>query len=225
MTQSFVTPLTLKAIPKNRRIGLQFLPQEILLMISTCLPLLELVALSQVSERTLFVASTNHQQTCRLLWHLLKDDLLWRTLYRSTQIVRPPGPFPAQCTMDLRKILISTARVASCWPPGPSEFNFRKNATVPMVDAPNYCFLLYGRWLIAANSSLAVYYDMRERPQPQPNLFYRPHLVATFFRCVTTTNVNGDALTFLVTETQVGSEMRKVYECPLYFVELTHNQE
>jgi len=160
--------------------------------------------------RTVFFTSANHSQVSSLLWHLLKDDLLWRTLYRSTKIVRPPGPFSSQHTTDLRKTLISTTRVSANWPPGPTKFEFMRSSTTSMVDPPNYCHLLKGRWLIAANPSLAVYYDMWEKPQPQPILFYKPYLVATFFRCVTTTNFNGDPLTLLVTETQVGTSSRKV---------------
>lgn len=178
-----------------RRTGIQCMPQEILLMICTFLPLLDLVSLSQV---------------CRVFWLLLKDEHLWKVLYRTTKIVRPPGPLianhPADC---LRRILISSATVEQNWPPtGKPEF--KKISTVPLIDPPEYCHLLAGRWLIAANSSVGYYYDLLDKPKPQPILFYRPHLMAVFFRCVTATNIHGDSLTFLITETQLGKAVRRV---------------
>ncbi|KAL4078156.1 hypothetical protein V8B97DRAFT_1865484 [Scleroderma yunnanense] len=200
MTQRSIMP-PMSKVTKRRHTqstGLQHLPQEILLMISVCLPLLDLVALSHV---------------CRMLWHLFRDDLLWRTLYRSTKIVRPPGPLPSQRAQDLRKILISSARVAASWPPITTNVQFERSSTASTVDPSDYCFLLKGRWLIAANSSIACYYDLWEKPRPRPTLFYKPHLMAKFFRCINTTNLNGDPLTFLVTETQVGNQLRRVNVC------------
>ncbi|KAG6331307.1 hypothetical protein ID866_7780 [Astraeus odoratus] len=175
--------------------SIQDLPQEILLIICVYLHITDLFALSQVS---------------RFFWLLLRDDLLWRNLYRSTRILRPPGPFRQQSTDFLRRALICSAKIGANWPPVKALPEFRRMVTVPMVDPAEYCHILAGRWLIAANASIACYYDLWEKPQPLPNLFYRPHLVAKFFRCVSTLNVNGDPLTFVVTETQVGIKMRRV---------------
>ena len=57
MTRRSVTPLALQAMITGRHTqvtSLQHLPQEMLLMISAWLPLLDLVSLSQVSECVLF---------------------------------------------------------------------------------------------------------------------------------------------------------------------------
>ncbi|KAI6037624.1 hypothetical protein EDC04DRAFT_2702438 [Pisolithus marmoratus] len=174
----------------QQRTGIQDMPQEILLMICILLPLLDLVSLSQVS---------------RAFWFLLKDEHLWKVLYRTTKIVRPPGPLaghPVHCLPPMSK---------KNWPPLAKKPEFTKIRTVPLIDPPEYCYLLWGRWLIAANSSVGYYYDLCEQSKPQPVLFYRPHLLAVFFRCVTATNVHGDSLTFLITETQLGKEERKVH--------------
>ncbi|KAI6121939.1 hypothetical protein F5141DRAFT_546204 [Pisolithus sp. B1] len=179
-----------------RRTGIQDMPQEILLMICACLPLLDLVSLSQVS---------------RVFWLLLQDEYLWKALYRTTKIVRPAGPLVAEhSAWRLRCILISCANVKDNWPPLAKKPEFTKKYTVPLIDPPEYCYLLDGRWLIAANSSIGYYYDLHEQPKPQPVLFYRPHLMALFFRCVTATNIHGHTLTFLVTETQLGKCVRRV---------------
>ncbi|KAI6002999.1 hypothetical protein EDD15DRAFT_2226044 [Pisolithus albus] len=156
-----------------RKTGIRDMPQEILLMICGFLPLLDLVSLSQVS---------------RVFWLLLKDEYLWKALYRTTKIVRPVGT--AYC---LRRILISSANVKENWPPFVKKPEFSRKLT--------------------RTHSIGYYYDLLEQPKPQPMLFYRPHLMALFFRCVTATNIHGDTLTFLITETQLGKNVRRVNIC------------
>ena len=58
MAQRSVTPPALKVLIRGQHTqltNLQYLPQEILLMISVWLPLLDLVSLSQVRERDCFL--------------------------------------------------------------------------------------------------------------------------------------------------------------------------
>ncbi|KIJ07151.1 hypothetical protein PAXINDRAFT_103080 [Paxillus involutus ATCC 200175] len=194
--------------PLTPRVHISNLPVEILLMIMEFLPVLDLVSLFPV---------------CRLFKHLLSDDLFWRSQYRSASILRPPGPFSGQSTAFLRNALVSSARVAQNWPPhtlSPTPrvgkdfqifHNFRTFHNFPFSK------LLAGRWLIAGDSQLIWCYDLHN---PIPRMFYRPHLMANFFQCVSTTDDKGELVVFAVSETQVGNSRRGIN---IYKVAMDHN--
>ncbi|KIJ07556.1 hypothetical protein PAXINDRAFT_182449, partial [Paxillus involutus ATCC 200175] len=193
--------------PYTPRVHISNLPVEILFMIMGFLPTLDLVPLPQV---------------CKLFKHLLSDDLFWRSQYRSTSILRPAGPFRGQSTAFLRNALVLSARVAQNWPPytlspTPKIATTRIGENSRIFPAFPFSKLLAGRWLIAGDEQLIWCYDL---PNPIPRIFYRPHLVANFFQCVSTTNDKGELVVFAVSETQIGRSRRGIN---IYKVVMDHN--
>ncbi|KAF9236062.1 hypothetical protein BU15DRAFT_64338 [Melanogaster broomeanus] len=178
------------------------LPIEILLMILGLLPILDLVSVFQV---------------CKLFEHLLSDDLFWRSLYRQTPLLRPPGPFRSQSTGFLRNALVSSSRVARNWPRTTFSPTPRVTNTFSIFHGFKFSKLLAGRWLTAGDSQLIWCYDLHN---PIPRVFYQPHLVANFFQCVSTTNDKGELVAFAVSETQVGNSRRGIN---IYKVTIDHN--
>ncbi|KIJ63035.1 hypothetical protein HYDPIDRAFT_113556 [Hydnomerulius pinastri MD-312] len=191
-----------RLIQHAERINIQVLPVEIILMILRFLPVLDLIPLLRV---------------CKLFRQLLMDDLLWRSLYKRTVILRPPGPFISQSTAFLRKTLISSARVARNWPPTASLPAPRLGPTFRMHHNILFSDLLDARWLIAGNKQVVWCYDLQDS-DPIPTLFYQPHMEATFFRCLSTTSESGEQLTFAVSESWMGGVTRgiNIYKVSIY---------
>ncbi|KAH7882300.1 hypothetical protein F5I97DRAFT_1832479 [Phlebopus sp. FC_14] len=180
---------------RDSALNIQDLPVEIILIILTLVPVCDVILLRQVS---------------RLFRRLLEDEPFWKSLYRNTRIVRPPGPLPRQSTVFLRNSLVASAKVEQSWPPAHSTPIPRYYG--PCIPTPyniRFSSMLGGRWLIAGSNEVIWCYDLREL-NPTPRLFYQPHLRANYFRCVSTTNEKGEPLAFAVSETQVGGRMRKL---------------
>ncbi|KAF9226257.1 hypothetical protein BS17DRAFT_536056 [Gyrodon lividus] len=200
--RNLLMPVAYKHPSITLRVHILNLPIEILLMIMGFLPILDLVSLFQV---------------CKVFEHLLSDDLFWRSLYRQTSLLRPPGPFQGQSTTFLQNALVSSARVVRNWPPNTLSPTPRIGKTFRIYHGFRFSKLLSGRWLIAGDKQLIWCYDLRN---PIPRVLYRPHLVANFFQCVSTTNHKGEFVVFAVSETQIGNSRRGIN---IYKVAIDHN--
>ncbi|KAG8215764.1 hypothetical protein J3R82DRAFT_7663 [Butyriboletus roseoflavus] len=113
-----------------------FFPYEIIFFILHFLKPREVIRLRLVSKQ---FNSVTH------------DARLWRTLYASSRLPRPAGPFPWQSTQFLEHVLIHSARVSRTWTSQPisvvSRVQGPRISTKPSPVSTSFDFL-FGRLFI-----------------------------------------------------------------------------
>ncbi|KAH7913653.1 hypothetical protein BJ138DRAFT_1111305 [Hygrophoropsis aurantiaca] len=125
---------------------LQTLPVEILHRIIGNLPVKTILALRQVSKPFNKVT---------------RDRSTWAHAYRSSALVRPPGPFPWQTAEMLESSLVQSAQLSLNWPPNPNATPIQSRV-IP-IGRQRSVSLVCGRWLVTNTASHIMCFDLDYR--------------------------------------------------------------
>ncbi|KAH7910490.1 hypothetical protein BJ138DRAFT_1152771 [Hygrophoropsis aurantiaca] len=114
---------------------LQNLPVELLCKIINNLPIETILLLRRVSKD---------------IKQVTYDRSIWDYAYRTSSLVRPPGPFAWQTAHAIESNLIRSARLSLNWPPNPDAKPLLSR--VRNISAlPQQFVTLGGRWLLIRN--------------------------------------------------------------------------
>lgn len=124
-------------------------------------------------------------------------------MYHNTSLLRPPGPFPFQSAKYLEHTLVQAAKVAIKWSQPKSDpvrtRSVEKGLEGNIVDHPT---LLFGRWLIAADSRGIRCYDL-DSPEEWDEPFARHDEEGiSFMDSQGITNLEGLKIVFVVLSTK-----------------------
>ncbi|KAH0834235.1 hypothetical protein J3R83DRAFT_11552 [Lanmaoa asiatica] len=81
---------------------------------------------------------------------IIQDPALWRTIYSTTRLPLPPGPFPWQSIRFLQRTLVHSARLANTWTTEPLTLISCKTYTGPPWIGDDRFQWVRGRWLIVS---------------------------------------------------------------------------
>lgn len=90
-------------------------------------------------------------QVSKLFHDVTRDPLIWKTIYASARVPRPPGPFPYQSTRFLAQTLTRSERLAERWTTQPlqavpsTQIRFQAST----LGQPR---IISGRWLMTFES-------------------------------------------------------------------------
>ncbi|KAH7905775.1 hypothetical protein BJ138DRAFT_1226931 [Hygrophoropsis aurantiaca] len=126
---------------------LQGLPSEILCDVINYLPIRSILALRQVSK---------------YLNQATRVRSIWVHAYRTSSLVRPPGPFTWQTAQVLESNLIQSARLSLKWPPN-LDAKPARSRVIPLTSAEPQLSLLCGRWLLIVQKYTRIMcYDLNK---------------------------------------------------------------
>lgn len=81
---------------------------------------------------------------------IIRDPAVWRTVYSTTRLPLPPGPFPWQSIHFLQRALVYSARLASTWITDPLTRISTKTFTGPRAVEHDRFRWVSGRWLLVS---------------------------------------------------------------------------
>ncbi|EIW84361.1 hypothetical protein CONPUDRAFT_151382 [Coniophora puteana RWD-64-598 SS2] len=127
-----------------RQASLQGAPVDVLLIIIGYLSVLDIVRLGQ---------------TCRLFQQIKSHRSVWSSLYRTSRLPRPPGPYLSQPLELLQETLIRSARIQRNW--GTSISRPASSFTIPIASARIQPLgLVAYRWFLLATEDAIWCYDL-----------------------------------------------------------------
>ncbi|KAH7911301.1 hypothetical protein BJ138DRAFT_941741 [Hygrophoropsis aurantiaca] len=149
-----------QSLTKSLTVGkswmLQTLPDEILCDIINHLPtgITCILLLRQVSKR---------------LNAITYDRSIWDHAYRTSSLVRPPGPFAWQTAHMLESNLIQSARLSLNWPPNNAK---PVRSRVINISGGEYKLVL-GRWLFTSHGGVRILrYNLESPSAEEPRTLY-----------------------------------------------------
>ncbi|KAH7924361.1 hypothetical protein BV22DRAFT_1195954 [Leucogyrophana mollusca] len=154
---------------------------DVLYVVASFLSMVDIIRLRQVSK---------------FFYEFTHDKVIWRNLYHSLKLPRPPGPYARQSYEFLEHALVTSAKVELQWPPNEGRPVSKRLLTISH-DEQNFS-ILFGEWLMVANSSRVRCFDLRFSPTAS-SIIYEPQGEAIVsFTCVSTTTTDGEVLAFAV---------------------------
>lgn len=145
------------------------------------------------------------------------DHSIWRCLYASSCLPRPPGPFSFQSTAYLEQALVRAERLAQSW------------TTQPMRDASyielqieqqprSHIELLGGRWIIGCESrSRFVLHDINIKPESQRQVIWEQEELVVNWKVCSVASKEGQCLVYVLLGTEVQDTPYPVwYVCVCY---------
>ena len=93
-----------------------------------------------------------HVQVSKLFRAIIRDIAIWRTVYSTTRLPLPPGPFPWQSIHFLQRALVHSARIAHVWTAEPLTRISKKVFTGPRSIEDDRFKWVRGRWLIVSKN-------------------------------------------------------------------------
>ncbi|KAH7904279.1 hypothetical protein BJ138DRAFT_938571 [Hygrophoropsis aurantiaca] len=120
------------------------LPDEIFCNIIEYLPIRCILLLRRVSKH---------------LNAITYERSIWTYAYRTSSLVRPPGPFAWQTTHTLESSLIQSARMSLNWPPNDNAAPIRSRRIIKISGHSRK--LVLGRWLFTSHDFVRILcYDL-----------------------------------------------------------------
>lgn len=99
-------------------------------------------------------------QTSKHLRDVTLERLVWDRTYRTSSLIRPPGPFQNQSAKDLEDVLVNSAKFDSIWISNTSPSAVSKRILKKGLEGKFVTSLLVGRWLLVGSSNLIRCYDL-----------------------------------------------------------------
>ncbi|KAH7919952.1 hypothetical protein BV22DRAFT_835043 [Leucogyrophana mollusca] len=175
---------------------LQGLPYDILVEIASLLPTRSMIHLRQVSK---------------LFQQLSYDRSVWAKIYRSSSLLRPPGPFTWQSAQFFEQASVRSSRLHLNWPPNPKAKPVASRTI--NVGQINIFGLLSGRWMIMLKDHRQIRcYDL-DAVEEVRNTRRAPYTIVyetstnsriDFFKCASAFDGDGQPLGFVVTGETTG---------------------